>query len=159
MTVIALRRKPKLSQFDPYCDEIIGNDGLNELMSKCDYVLIAAPLTPQTEGLIGKEALSHAHQNTVIINVGRGPIIDEDELINALQDGRIKGAALDVTTIEPLPKESALWALDNVLLSPHNMDMTKTFMKESTEFFVRENLPRYLRGLELLNPVDKSAGY
>lgn len=159
MKVIALRRKPKRSQYDPYCDEVIGNDGLNDLMTKCDYVLVAAPLTPETKGLIGKEALSNARQNAVVINVGRGPVIDEDELINALWGSKIKGAALDVTTIEPLPKESALWNLDNVLLSPHNMDMTTTFMKESTEFFVKENLPRYLRGLDLLNPVDKYAGY
>ena len=102
-------------------------DRLNLLMSKSDYILIAAPLTEDTRGLVGAEAISHSKDGAVIINVGRGPIIDEEALVDALQDGTLKGAALDVTTIEPLPKESPLWELDNVLLSPHNMDKTATF--------------------------------
>ena len=95
----------------------------------------------------------------MIINVGRGPIIDEMALVEALTNRTIRGAGLDVTTVEPLPRDSPLWKLDNVLLSPHNMDMTRTFMRESTEFFVNENLPRFVRGKTLLNPVDKSVGY
>jgi phosphoglycerate dehydrogenase-like enzyme len=71
----------------------------------------------------------------------------------------LKGAALNVTTIEPLPQDSPLWTLENVLLSPHNMDKTETFMLEATEFFVQEQLPRFVRGLPLLNPVDPQAGY
>ena len=103
--------------------------------------------------------MSRCQSTAVIINVGRGPIIDEEALIEALRSGAIKGAGLDVTTIEPLPKDSQLWNLDNVLLSPHNMDMTTTFMKESTDFFIQENLTRFVRGTMLLNPVDKFAGY
>ena len=159
MRVVALRRKPKLSIFDPYCDEVVGEDGLNGLMAQSDYVLVAAPLTEQTMGMVGAEALSCARQSAVIINVGRGPIIDEERMIEALEKGNIKGAALDVMTVEPLPRDSRLWSLDNVLLSPHNMDMTDTFMQESTEMFVQENIPRFVRGLDLLNPVDKAAGY
>lgn len=158
MKVLALKRN--VNGFnDQYCDEVYGMDGLNEVMSKSDYILVSAPLTESTRGLISKDVLSKCKSNAVIINVGRGPIIDEEALIEALQDGTIKGAALDVMTIEPLPKESPLWKLDNVLLSPHNMDMTLTFMKESTEFFINENLPRFVRGKPLLNPVDKTAGY
>mmetsp|Transcript_9727 Transcript_9727/g.12672 ORF Transcript_9727/g.12672 Transcript_9727/m.12672 type:complete len:102 (-) Transcript_9727:233-538(-) len=98
-------------------------------------------------------------KDAVLINVGRGPIIDEDAMIDALNNGKLKGAGLDVTTLEPLPTESPLWELDNVLLSPHNMDVTATFLRESTEFFVKENLERFVRGVTLLNLVDKVAGY
>jgi phosphoglycerate dehydrogenase-like enzyme len=129
------------------------------MLSRSDYILVSTPLTKQTRGLISKEALSKCQSTAVIINVGRGPIIDEEALIEALTSGAIKGAGLDVTTIEPLPKDSQLWNLDNVLLSPHNMDMTTTFMKESTDFFIQENLTRFVRGKMLLNPVDKFAGY
>ena len=94
-----------------------------------------------------------------LINVGRGPIVDEEALSVALRDGTLKGAALDVTAVEPLPTDSPLWELDNVLLSPHNMDKTATFLREATEMFVNENLPRFVHEKELLNPVDKKAGY
>lgn len=158
MRVVGLKRNAA-SYTDPYCDHMYGIDGLNDLMEESDYILISTPLTEQTRGMISKEALSHCKQSAVIINVGRGPIIDEEALIEALDSKKIKGAGLDVMTIEPLPKTSPLWKLDNVLLSPHNMDMTLTFMKESTEFFINENLPRFLRGKDLVNPVDKIAGY
>lgn len=158
MRVVALRRNP---QEDPLCDAVYSNDtaSLHRLMAESDYILVATPLTEETRGLIGQEELQQAKQDAVLINLGRGPVVDEDALTQALQDGTLKGAALDVFTVEPLPKESKLWALDNVLLSPHNMDMTATFMHEATEFFIRENLPRFIRGEELLNEVDKVAGY
>lgn len=164
MTVLGLKRtaptQSSTSLVDPYCDQFYyGMDGMFELLSRSDYVLVSTPLTQQTRGLLSKEALSKCQPTAVIINVGRGPIIDEEALIEALTLGTIKGAGLDVTTVEPLPKDSPLWKLDNVLLSPHNMDMTRTFMKESTEFFINENLVRYVRGKTLLNPVDKSVGY
>jgi len=158
MTVLGLKRNAE-SFTDSYCDHVYGMEGLNELMARSDYILVSTPLTEQTRGLISAEVLSQCKPSAVIINVGRGPIIDEDALIEALSNGTIKGAGLDVMTVEPLPKESPLWKLDNVLLSPHNMDMTLTFMKESTEFFISENLRRFVRGEQLLNPVDKSAGY
>jgi phosphoglycerate dehydrogenase-like enzyme len=158
MKVIGVKRNP-VSFRDEYCDVMYGTDKLNTLMEESDYVLISTPLTEQTRNMISKEMLSHCKPSTVIINVGRGPIIDEEALIEALQNRAIKGAGLDVMTVEPLPKSSPLWKLDNVLLSPHNMDMTLTFMRESTEFFVKENLPRWLRGMEVLNQVDKVAGY
>ncbi|KAL7529321.1 hypothetical protein ACHAWF_002933, partial [Thalassiosira exigua] len=158
MRVLGLKRNPA-SFSDPHCDEVYGNDKLHDLMAESDYVLVATPLTEQTRGMISAKALSKCKPSAVIINVGRGPIIDEAALIDALQNGIIRGAGLDVTSVEPLPADSPLWKLDNVLLSPHNMDMTLTFMRESTEFFVGENLPRFVRGEQLLNPVDKAAGY
>lgn len=130
MKVVALRRNPEKAKDDPLVDTVYGSDpaSLNRLFQESDYILCAAPLTPETEKMIGKEQFDNAKKGAVFINVGRGPIVDEPALIEALQDGRLKGAGLDVTAIEPLPKESPLWKLDNVLLSPHNMDMTETFV-------------------------------
>lgn len=158
MRVIGLKRNAE-GFSDPYCDDVYGMDRLHDLMAESDYILVSAPLTDQTRGMISAEALSHCKRSAVVINVGRGPIIDEEALVDALQNNRIRGAGLDVMTVEPLPKDSPLWKLDNVLLSPHNMDMTLSFMKESTQFFIDENLPRFVRGQELLNPVDLKAGY
>lgn len=162
MIVIALRKNVPSEDAiaaDPYCDIVYGADSLNQVFAECDYVLCAAPLTAETHKMIGKDQFDHAKKGCVFINVGRGPIVDEPALVEALKDGRLKGAGLDVFTQEPLGEDSELWTLENVLLSPHNMDMTDTFMLESTQFFVRENLPRFLRGHTLLNPVDKKAGY
>jgi len=168
MEVITLRRqKPDSSSSndnDPYSDVTYYNDGqnrdsLHEVMKQSDYVLVSTPLTSETKGLVDAEALSYMSENAVIVNVGRGPIIDEVALIEVLRDCKIRGAALDVVEIEPLPIESELWELENVLISPHNMDQTDTFQHEATDFFLSENLPRFLRGEELLNIVDKNAGY
>jgi len=167
MNVTALRRNPQKSAEagdDELCDVVYPSDkaSLHRLMSESDYILCALPLTAATKGMIDKEAFDHAKSNSVFINVGRGPIVDEDALIDALKSesgGSLKGAALDVFATEPLPVESELWSLDNVLMSPHNMDATETFQHEAANFFVEENLPRFLRGENLLNPVDQAAGY
>lgn len=148
---------------DLNCDKIYYSDenpdALNEVCAASDYLFVATPLTPQTKGLIGKEQFQAMKSTAVIINVGRGPVVDEIALVEALQSGKIKGAGLDVTTLEPLPKESPLWTMKNVLLSPHNMDATATFQQEGTDFFLDENLPRFVRGLPLYNVLNKAAGY
>ena len=120
MKIIALRRNPQKAEADPYCDVVYGSDkaSLNKLFEESDYILCSAPLTPETQGMITKEQFDHAKRDAVFINLGRGPIVDEDALIDALKDGRLKGAGLDVFMTEPLPRESELWRLDNVLLSP-----------------------------------------
>ena len=134
-------------------------DSLNKLMSESDYIVCSAPSTIDTRGMVDASAFEAVKENAVFINLGRGPVVDEDALLNALQTRRLKGAALDVFTQEPLPKESPFWDLDNLLISPHNMDQTSTFMHEATEFFVNENLPRFICGEELLNHVDIEEGY
>jgi len=161
MKIIALRRNPKLSEQDPYCSVVYGTDkkSLNKLMSESDYIVCSAPSTVETRGMVNADAFEAVKDNAVFINLGRGPVIDEDALIDALSNGNLKGAALDVFAEEPLPLSNKLWELDNVLLSPHNMDQTNTFMHEACEFFVFENLPRFICGKDLLNPVDTSRGY
>lgn len=161
MCVVAQRRNPSLSGNDPYVDAVYGNgqETINKIMSECDYILVSAPLTDATRGMINKEAFDNIQKHSVLINVGRGPIIDEEAMIAALKEGKFKGAALDVTATEPNPLSNELWTLDNVLLSPHNMDQTETFLAEATNFFLEENIPRFVRGEKLLNPLDKAAGY
>jgi phosphoglycerate dehydrogenase-like enzyme len=163
MKVIALTRRGRNATAvndDPWVDELWDNSQLNRLFAESDYVLCALPLTAATRKFIGAEQFQSAKEGSVFINVGRGPVVDEEALIAALQHGgRLKGAALDVFDVEPLPESSPLWSFDNVLLSPHNMDQTATFMHESTSFFVHEQLPRFVRGLPLYNEVDPVAGY
>jgi phosphoglycerate dehydrogenase-like enzyme len=161
MRVVALRRHPFLSRDDPYCDRVYGRDreSLVRLMGESDYVVCSAPSTVETRGMVGAEAFEAVKPGAVFVNLGRGPVVDEGALVRALKSGRLKGAALDVFAEEPLPPSSELWGLPNVLLSPHNMDQTATFMHEATEFFLRENLPRFVCGEDLLNPVDPALGY
>lgn len=161
MKIIALRRNPKLSAQDPYCSVVYGTDkkSLNQLMSESDYIVCSAPSTVETRGMVNADAFKAVKENAVFINLGRGPVIDEEALVEALKNGRLKGAALDVFSEEPLPSTNELWDLENVLISPHNMDQTATFMHEATEFFVFENLPRFICGKDLLNPVNPSLGY
>ncbi|KAL3910773.1 MAG: hypothetical protein SGARI_001964, partial [Bacillariaceae sp.] len=137
MRVVGLRRRPYLSKTDPLLDVVYGTDkgSLNELMSESDYIVCSAPSTVDTRGMVSAEAFEHVKKDAVFINLGRGPVIDENALVKALKNGRLKGAALDVFQEEPLPADNELWDLENVLISPHNMDQTGTFMHEATEFF------------------------
>jgi phosphoglycerate dehydrogenase-like enzyme len=161
MRIIALRRNPELCEGDALCDVVYGtgSENLNKLISESDYVVCSAPSTLETERMVNATAFQSAKEGMVFINLGRGRVVDEDALIEALKNGQLKGAALDVFAEEPLPQKSDLWELDNVLISPHNMDQTSTFMHEACEFFVNENLPRFICEEELLNPVDKVLGY
>lgn len=161
MKVVALRRNPEKSKNDPICDEVFGTGklALQKLMSISDYVVCSAPSTVETRGMVNADAFKAAKPNQVFINLGRGPVVDEDALVASLKDGTLKGAALDVFSTEPLPADHELWDIENVLISPHNMDKTETFMKEATEFFVNEQLPRFILGDTLLNHVDPIHGY
>lgn len=161
MRIVALRRNPEKSVHDPICDETYGTGRLElqKLMSISDYVVCSAPSTVETRGMVNADAFKASKPNQVFINLGRGPVVDEDALVVSLKNGALKGAALDVFATEPLPVDHELWDIDNVLISPHNMDKTKIFMREATEFFVNEQLPRFVLGDTLLNPVDVKLGY
>jgi phosphoglycerate dehydrogenase-like enzyme len=131
---------------------------LDAMLAACDYLLVAAPLTPKTRGAIGDPELRRLKPGAVVINLGRGPVIDEASLIAALTEKRIRGAVLDVFDVEPLPAEHAFWRLENVLLSPHTADHTATWMDEAMQLFV-ENFEYWSNGEPLLNVADKKAGY
>lgn len=158
MKIAALRRRPELSAGDPLVDQNYGPRQLSELMAASDYVLAAAPLTPETRGLIGEAEIARMKPTAVIINVGRGPVIDERALVNALEAGKIRGAALDVFDVEPLPPDHPFWRMPNVLVSPHTADRVEGFLGPAFDCFF-ENLGRFGRGEALMNVVDKVAGY
>ncbi|MEP6534328.1 MAG: D-2-hydroxyacid dehydrogenase [Bryobacteraceae bacterium] len=157
MKIVALRRRPGLAS-DPIVEKFYSVEDRAAMMSVCDYVVAAAPHTEDTHGLIGEKELAAMKPSGVIINVGRGPVINEAALVKVLQERRIKGAGLDVFDKEPLPPDHPFWKLDNVLLSPHCADHTSTWMEEAMEFFV-SNFERFTTGVPLENVVDKNAGY
>lgn len=129
---------------------------LDELLRASDYVVLSTPLTAETRGMIGARELALMKTSAVLINIGRGAVVDEAALIDALQ--RIRGAALDVFETEPLPAAHPFWTLDNVLLSPHCADHTSDSHERTMRFFL-DNLGRFERGEELVNVVDKARGY
>lgn len=158
MRILAVRRRPELSAGDSLVDRAYGFDKLLDILPECDYVAAAAPLTPSTRGLIGADALEAMKREVVIINVGRGAVVDDRALIRALDTRRIRGAALDVFEPEPLPAEHPFWKMDNVLLSPHCADHIAGWRADAMRVFL-DNFARYKSGAPLKNLVDMSAGY
>ncbi|HEY6468109.1 MAG TPA: D-2-hydroxyacid dehydrogenase [Candidatus Acidoferrales bacterium] len=159
MTVLALKRHlPAEGHTDPIVDRYFGANQLRHMLTLCDYVALAAPLTAETRGMIGDSEFAAMKKTAVIINVGRGPVIDEKAMIAALSEGRIKGAGLDVFDEEPLPAGHPFYGMENVLLSPHCADHTDEWLNDAMRFFV-EQFGRYERGEALLNVVDKKLGY
>jgi phosphoglycerate dehydrogenase-like enzyme len=158
MEVLALRRNPALSAGDTHVTRLFGFDALHEMLPLCDYVVAAAPLTPETKHLIGAPEFAVMKPAAIVMNVGRGPVIDEAAMVHALQTKQIRGAALDVFEVEPLPPESPLWKMQNVLLSPHCADNTEDWLEQAMLFFYA-NLERFRKGEPLVNVVDKHRGY
>lgn len=158
MRVIGLRRRPEQSAGDPLLEEVLALDRRLELMQRSDYVVVATPLTPETRGLVGEAEIQAMRPSAVLMNVGRGPCVDEKALLRALEAGRIRGAALDVFDKEPLPAGHRFYALDNVLLSPHCADHVPGWLDDAMALFLL-NLELFRRGEPLKNVVDKRAGY
>jgi len=127
-------------------------DALPELLGWADYVVLALPLTDNTTGLIGPEQLSLMKPTARLINVGRGGLVDEPALIDALASGRLAGAGLDVFAVEPLPADSPLWDMPNVIITPHNSGSTERANERAVGIFI-DNLGRFVRGDELRNEV------
>lgn len=157
MLVQAVRRRPDAGA-DSLAHRIVPPEQRAEVLSASDYVVVAAPLTEETRGLIGAAELRNMKPSAVLINVGRGPVVDEKALIQALQEGWIRGAALDVFEQEPLPADHPFYGLPNVLLSPHCADHTPGWLDRAMDLFL-ENMACYLRGEPLRNMVDKKRGY
>ncbi len=135
-----------------------GQQSKLELLARSDYVLLSAPLTPETRGIVGVAELRAMRPGAVLINVGRGPLVDEAALISALRERRIGGAALDVFDQEPLPAGHPFYTLDNLLLSPHSADHTADWKQRAMQMFL-DNFERYRNGEPLRNVVDKGKGY
>jgi len=156
----ALRRNPERSAADPLLDRVYPAGKMHEMLAEIDVLLASAPLTPETHHLISDEAFKAMRPSTIVMNVGRGPVIHEAALIRALQAKQIAGAALDVFEEEPLPADSPLWGMENVLISPHCTDRTVNpdWLDLSMQCFV-ENFWRFMKGQPLENVVDKKAGY
>jgi phosphoglycerate dehydrogenase-like enzyme len=155
MKIIAARRT---GGPDDFVDQVVKPDEFDSVLPQLDFLLISSPLTPATRGRFSSAQFSRLKPTSVVINLGRGPILVESDLIAALQSKTIAGAALDVFDVEPLPTEHPFWSMDNVLLSPHTADHTSTWLFEAAERFV-ENYHRARAGQPLIHLVDRHAGY
>ncbi len=158
MKVIATRRSAKTGSRAKNVDRLWPSSQMKELLAASDYVVLTLPLTPETRHIISDAEFRAMKPTAYIINIGRGPLVDQEALIRALDKKLIAGAGLDVTVPEPLPKDSRLWDFDNVILSPHISGGMEDYMLRATELFC-ENLKRYLSGKKLLNIVDRKKGY
>jgi phosphoglycerate dehydrogenase-like enzyme len=139
-------------------DRVSGPDSLPQLLSESDFVVLAAPLTPETEDMIDEAALAAMKPTAWLINIARGRLVDERALLAALREGRIGGAILDTFREEPLPPSSAFYDLENVIVTPHTSWSSGRVLDRSVQLFC-DNLRRYAAGEPLLNVVDPSAGY
>jgi phosphoglycerate dehydrogenase-like enzyme len=133
-------------------------EALKSMARACDFLVVTAPLTSETRGLVSAEVLAALKPSAYVIDVSRGGVIDPEALLVALRDHRIAGAALDVFPEEPLPENSPLWKLNNVILTPHISGTTPVYDQRAVDLF-SENLHRYLAGLTLYNLYDPRAGY
>jgi phosphoglycerate dehydrogenase-like enzyme len=158
MRVLALRRDVSPRPGDEDVDAVYANSDLHRMLPLCDYVVAAAPLTPHTKHMIGAAEFAAMKPSAIVMNVGRGPVIDEAAMVKALQTGQIRGAALDVVEVEPLAAGSPLWDMENVLLSFHTADHTHTWLEDAVQLFL-DQFGRWRRGEPLENLVDKRAGY
>jgi len=171
--VIAVKRRPARpgeANLEPVAgggalgsriEMVFGESGLDAVLRESDAVVVAAPDTAETRGMIDAEALGRMKRGAALINVARGKLVDEGALIDALSEGRLRGAGLDVFSEEPLPSDHPLWGLDNVVLTPHVSAVTRGFWRRETDLMVR-NLDRFMIGASLdewENVVDKQAGY
>jgi len=158
MEVHILRRRPELAANDPLVDRIYGREELDSLLANSDYLLLSAPLTDETRGMIGAAQVARMKSTAVLINLGRGPVLVETALIDALRRQIIRGAVLDVFEEEPLRAWHPFYSLENVLLSPHCADHTATWMEEAMQLFF-DNLELFRAGKPLKNITDKRSGY
>jgi phosphoglycerate dehydrogenase-like enzyme len=155
LNVIGVRAKPRPT---PAVDQVFGTEDLESLWPRADYIVVCVPLTDATRGLVGKSAFRAMKPEAVLIDVSRGGVVTEATLSQALEDGRIKGAALDVFETEPLPADHTFWGFDNVLITPHCSSVYEGWERRSMEMFC-DNLDRWLRREPLENVVDPARGY
>ena len=156
MRVLGVRRDPTITV--PHVEAMSASSQLLHILPEADFVVLTVPLTHETQGMIGEQELLAMKSTTYLINIGRGGTIQEAVLVRALQEGWIAGAGLDVFETEPLPEESPLWKLGNVIITPHYSGLTPHYDERAMEIFL-DNLKRYQTGQPLRNVVDKKLGY
>ncbi len=156
MRVMGLRNNPALPA--QHVDVVLGPENLQHLLEESDHLVVVLPLTKKTRNLITRKEFDLMKQRPYFYNLARGAIVNEEDLIRALREGKIKGAGLDVFVEEPLPASSPLWEMENVIVTPHVGGFLPHYMTEAVTLFL-ENLQRYLEGKELLNVVIKERGY
>jgi len=157
MRVSGVRRRGGLP-LPPGIESVFAIDALAEALADADHIVVTLPHTPETRGLFDDAAFAAMKPGAVIYNVGRGPVIDSAALIAALQSGKLAGAGLDVTDPEPLPADSPLWDMDNVLITAHTSGATPRYWERQGEL-IAENIRRIQRGDAPRNLVDPAAGY
>jgi D-2-hydroxyacid dehydrogenase (NADP+) len=157
LRVSAIRRRADVPRSDGV-DEILSPERLGDLLGRSDIVVLSAPVTAATRGLIGRRELAQMKAGAFLVNIGRGQLVDDAALVDALTSKRLGGAALDVFTHEPLDPASPYWDLPNVIITPHISGAMEDYWTPLVALFA-DNLRRFERGAPLLNVVDKSAGY
>lgn len=157
MRVIALRRRPAYGTIG-HVERVYGRDELDDFLGQCYVLVVAAPLTPETHGLLGAQQFARLPRGAVVINVGRAKIIDTDALVDALKSGHLGGASLDVFPQEPLPPDHPLWRTPNVLLTPHTSGFRQGHWDEVIEMY-GDNIERWLRGEPLKFRIEPELGY
>ena len=158
MKVLGIRRSPELSTGTSLVDGVYSLDTLHELLPKAEYLVLSAPDTAETEGIIGAEQIALLKKGAIVINVGRGALIDELAMIEALEAGQLGGAYLDVFAKEPLPINNPLWSMPNVLVNAHSASTSDKENGRIVDLFC-QNLTRYLNGEPLMNVLDPVKGY
>ena len=159
MRVLGMRRSfTGENASDPDVDQSYPPSALRKLLGQSDYVVLSVPLTPETEHMIGEAELRSMKPNAYLVNIARGRVIDEQALIRALREGWIAGAGLDVAEVEPLPANSPLYTMPNVILTPHIAGVSVHYESRLAHLFA-ENLRRYRAGEPLLNCFDPARGY
>ncbi len=170
MRVLALKRDPGNRRDEGWCpaglgdpdgvipEQFFGPEQREDILRESDYITVTLPGTAHTRKFIGAREIAAMRPGAYIVNIGRGEVIDENALIDALKAGKIGGAGLDVFEKEPLPKESPIWDLENVILTPHMSGANRGYMDKACSLFA-DNLRRYAAGQPLLNLVDRQLGY
>jgi phosphoglycerate dehydrogenase-like enzyme len=155
MHVLGMRRRTGPV---PFVDELMDRHQLDEFLRRSDVVVVTAPITRETRGMIGEAQLRAMKPSAILICFSRGGIVDDDALLRALTEGWIAGAGLDAHTVEPLPPDSPFWDAPNLIITPHNGASSQNAVRRGVDVF-EDNLERYLAGRPLRNVVDKVAGY
>lgn len=156
MRVTGLRTRPEPH---PACDQVLATDALDAVLPETEFLLVATPLTPATHRILDRRRIALLPKGAAVINIGRGPLVDQEALCDALDAGHLSGAVLDVFDPEPVPAEDRVWTTKNMIMTPHvSVDDAVSYVPRSLDIFFA-NLAAFTHGAPLLTPVDFSKGY